>query len=362
MNLRSTLQQLLQARGPSGQEEDVAMVVADLMKPLCDQVEVDPLFTVLGWKQGQGPEPRPKLALMAHIDEIFLLITAIEGSFLRFSQHGYDPRLLVGQEVMVGRQPLFGVIGDRPPHLLTSAERKHMPSVENLVIDLGLTPEETAAAISIGDVALLQSGDPAAPLIPLLGERVAGRALDNRLGVATLLAALDKLQGMRHPCDILAIANGGEELNHLGASTAAFRLLPDLAIVIDVTFGEQPGVDSDLSFPLGGGPVVGIGPNLHPVIAAKLIATAEALELAHGIEPLPANTGTDAWAVEVTAGGIPCGLVELPLRNMHSPVEVADLKDVTRAARLLAAFAAQVDADFVANLAYRLPDFEQATP
>lgn len=363
MNLRPTLQQLARALGPSGREENIAALVADLMKPLCEQVQVDPLFTVVGLKRGQGPEPRPRLALMAHIDQIFLLVTAIDGPFLRFAQHGYDPRLLVGQEVVVmGRQPLFGVIGDRPPHLLAAGERNQMPQHEALVIDLGLDAETTAADVSIGDAVLLLSGDTEEPLISLMGERVAGRSLDNRLGVATLLATLDILQGLRHPCDILAIANGGEELNHLGAATTAYRLLPDLAIVIDVTFGGQPSADDKLTFPLGGGPVVGIGPNLHPAISAKLIDVAASLEMEHGIEPLPADTGTDAWAVEVTAGGIPCGLVSLPVRNMHSPVEIADLRDATRAARLLAAFAAQVDADFVANLAYKLPDFEEARP
>lgn len=363
MNLRLTLQQLSQTAGPTGHEENIASLVAELMRPLCDEVHTDPLFTVVGLKRGQGPEPRPKLALMAHLDEIFLLVTAIEGPFVRFAQHGYDPRLLVGQEVMVlGRQPLFGVIGDRPPHLLAGSERSHMPGAEDLVIDLGLDADETAAQVSVGDAAIVQSGDGNASFVALLGERVAGKALDNRLGVATLLATLDALQGMRHPCDILAIANGGEELNHLGATTTVFRLRPDLAIVLDVTFARQPGVEREQSFPLGGGPVLGIGPNLHPLITAKLIETAETLEMAHGLEPLPANTGTDAWAVEVTAGGIPCGLVGFPLRNMHSPVEVADLKDATRSARLLAALAAQVDADFVASLAYRLPDFAEKTP
>lgn len=360
MNLHSTLQRLSQASGPTGREEKVAALVAESMRSLCDQVEVDPLFTVVGLKRGQGPEPRPKVAVMAHIDEIYLLITAIEGAFLRFAQHGYDPRLLVGQEVVVlGRQPLFGVIGDRPPHLLTGSERKQMPLTENLVIDLGLAAEELADNVSIGDAVLLQSGDSDGALVSLLGERVAGKALDNRLGVATLLATLDILQGLRHPCDIIVIANGGEELNHLGATAAAFRLLPDLAIVIDVTFGEQPGVDDKQSFALGGGPVLGIGPNLHPAIAGKLIDIAAGLEMAHGIEPLPGNTGTDAWAVEVAAGGIPCGLVSIAVRNMHSPVEVADLKDATRVARLLAHFVAQADAEFVAGLAYKLPAFDE---
>lgn len=363
MNLRSTLQQLTQAGGPSGQEANVAALVAEMMKPFCDEVQVDSLFSVIGLKNGAGSEPRPKLALMAHIDEVYLLVTAVEGAFLRFTQHGYDPRLLVGQEVKIlGKQPLFGVIGDRPPHLLTGNERAQMPRTEDLVIDLGLEAEEVTAKVSVGDSVLLRGSDGEASLVALLAERVAGKALDNRLGVATLLATLDILQGLRHPCDVLAIANGGEELNHLGAQTSAYRLLPDLAIIIDVTFGDQPGVESNQSFGLGRGPVVGIGPSLHPVIAAGLADAAAALEMEYATEPLPANTGTDAWEVEVAAGGIPCGLLSIPLRNMHSPVEVADLRDATRAARLLAGFVAQVDSSFVANLTYKLPDFDEATP
>lgn len=365
--LRTTLRQLSQANGPSGQEEAVAALVRDLMTPLCDEVQTDAFFTVVGLKRGYGPEPRPQMAWMAHLDEIFLLVTAVEGPFLRFLAFGYDPRLLVGQEVIVlGRQKatslatgtsLYGVIGDRPPHLLTHHERNHMPRPEDLVIDLGSDAETVAAHVGVGDVVLLQG-----PFLTLMGERVAGKALDNRLGLATMLAALDHLQDLRHPCDIIAIASSGEELNYLGARTSAFRLQPDLAIVIDTTFGGQPGVDRDQSFPLGGGPVLGIGPNLHPLVTNMMVDVAAELELEHAFEPLPAHSGTDAWAVQIAAGGIPCGLISLPLRNMHSPVEVADLKDAARTARWLARLAARVDRAFVADLAYKLPDFLEANP
>lgn len=380
--LRTTLQQLSQANGPSGQEAAVAALVKNLMASLCDEVQIDAFFTVVGLKRGYGPEPRPQMAWMAHLDEIFLLITAIEGPFLRFIPFGYDPRLLVGQEVVVLGRPamgaslatgtsLYGVIGDRPPHLLTPHERNHMPRPDELVIDLGLDAETVATHVAVGDAALLRGPGSDDRFISLIGERVAGKALDNRLGVATMLAALDHLQEVRHPCDIIAIATSGEELNHLGARTSAFRIQPDLAIVIETTFGQQPGVDRDQCFPLGGGPVLGIGPNLHPVLTAKLADVAAELEMEHGFEPLPAHSGTDAWAVEITAGGIPCGLISLPLRNMHSPVEVADLKDAARAARWLAGLAAEVDHAFVASLAYKLPDeliadvpiaFAEATP
>ncbi len=356
MPLLSFLRTLSTAHGPTGGEGAVAEIAAQLLAPLCDEVTIDPLFNVIGRKQGQGPEPRPQLMLMAHLDEVYALVAAVEGPFLRLTQTHADYRLLVGQEVIVlGRRPLAGVIGDRPPHLMAAEERQRMPRLHDLVVDLGRDAAEVAAWVSPGDVVLVDR-----PFVELQGRRVTGKALDNRAGVSVMLATLQHLQDQPHACDLLAVASVGEELNLLGAHTASFRLRPDLAIVLDVTFAEQPGADKDKTFPLGDGPVLGIGPNLHPRLGEALAATAARLELAHGLEPLPANSGTDAWAVQVAAGGRPTALISLPIRNMHSPVEVADLADLEGAARWLAAFIPEVDAAFLAGLAYQLPTFDEA--
>jgi len=355
MNIKSTLKQLSEIDGPSGREHAIAGLIAELLEPLCDEVRTDAMSNVIGLKRGDGPEPRPRVMLMAHSDEIQMMVSAIDGPFLRFMQLSYDPRVLVGQEVMVfGRRKLRGVIGDRPPHLMGPRERRQMPDTNDLVIDLGMDAENVADYVQVGDYVLVER-----PFMELLGDRVAGKAFDNRLSVVTMLATLDQLQRIQHPCDVIAVASVGEEFNGLGARTATFQVQPNIAIALDVTFGKQPGTDDIGSFDLGCGPVIGIGPNLDARVTDKLIDVGKNLEIPYELEPLPASSGTDAWTVQVLVGGIPTGLVGIAIRNMHSPVEVADLQDVSRSARLLATFLAEADQIFVESLAYQLPDFEE---
>ena len=356
MKIKPILQQLTQARGPSGGEGEAAKLVARLMAPLCQDVSIDAVGNVVGVKPGSGPEPRPKVMLMAHLDEIHLTVSAIDGAFLRFVQNGYDPRTLVGAQVTVlGKEPLPGVIGDLPPHLMTAKDRKRMPDIDELVIDLGMETAQVAELVRVGDQVVLDG-----PFQELLGDRVASKALDDRLLVTTILATLDELQRVEHPCDVIAVASVQEEFSGLGAETATWGQHPDLAIALDVTFARQPGMLEEKTFPLGGGPAIAMGPNLHPRISHKLLDLAESLEIPHEVDVQPSRTGTDAWDIQVTAGGVSTGLVSIPVRNMHTAVEVTDLKDVTRTARLLAAFLTQADADFIDDLAYRLPDFQEA--
>ncbi len=356
MDIKERLQQLTQARGPSGGETDIARLVAAQLTPFCQDVTIDTVGNVVGVKQGQGPDTRPRVMLMAHMDEIHLTVSAIDGAFLRFLPHGYDPRVLVGAEVTVmGKRPLPGIIGDLPPHIMTEKDRQRMPKVAEMVIDLGLSAEQVADLVRIGDTVILDG-----PCLDLLGDRVASKSLDDRLLVVTMIVTMEQLSHMEHACDILAVASVNEEFNGLGAVTATYAHRPDLAIALDVTFARQPGVRSEDALALGGGPGIGMGPNLHPILTQTLLETAESLEIPHDIEVLPAHTGTDAWNIQVAAGGVPVGLVSIPIRNMHSPVEVGDLKDVRRTARLLAAFLSRIDTDFLQRLAYPLPDLQEA--
>jgi endoglucanase len=134
----------------------------------------------------------------------------------------------------------------------------------------------------------------------------------------------------------------------MGATTAAYKIRPDVAIALDVTFAEQPGVNSDETCEMGGGPTVGMGPNFHEKLREKIIETAKYHEIKIQDEPISGHSGTDAWAIQVSHEGVPTALLSVPLRNMHSPVETVELTDIERAGRLLAHFIAGLDADFLA--------------
>jgi endoglucanase len=170
-----------------------------------------------------------------------------------------------------------------------------------------------------------------------------------------MIGALGYLDAMRHTWDVFAVATVQEEYGLRGAKAAAFGVAPDLGIALDVTFADTPGVSDNETFAMDKGPTIGLGPNLHPGVVRRLKAAAEALEIPYQIEPLPGNSGTDAWAIQVTQAGIPTGLISVPVRYMHSCVETVALADVDRAARLLAGFISRLDATSLADIATELP-------
>jgi putative aminopeptidase FrvX len=266
---------------------------------------------------------------------------------------GWDPRGLLAQPVVVhGRTPLPGVIGARPPHVLPPNELDKVLPMEELFIDLGRPADEVAQLVRVGDVVTMRRSTH-----QLAGTRWAGKAMDNRASVAAIAIALETLHGLRHAWDVYAVATVQEEVGLKGAATAAYGLAPAVAIAVDVGFAKQPGA-GDLPYSLDGGPQIALGPNIHPRVYEALVATADRLEMAYQVEPLPGPTGTDAGAMQVAAAGIPCGLVGIPLRYMHSTVETVSLKDIERAGRLLAHFVAALDADFVAGLVEDAGDWD----
>jgi endoglucanase len=188
------------------------------------------------------------------------------------------------------------------------------------------------------------------PYTELLGGRVATKALDNRASVAAMLGALGYLAGMKHDWDVFAVATVQEEVGLFGAMTSAFGVAPDLAIAIDVTFGATPGLSEAQTVTMDKGPAIGWGPNMHPGIVKRLREAGDALEIPYVNEPIPGGSGTDGWAIQVTREGIPTGLTSIPVRYMHSPVEMVVLADIDRTARLLATFISRLDATVLASL------------
>jgi endoglucanase len=256
----------------------------------------------------------------------------------------------LGQEVTVhGRQALAGIIGARPPHVLPHDERAKPIPYDKLLIDVGVSAQDLPQVVRVGDLITMRR-----ELIELKGGLVAGKALDDRVSVAAAAVCLEELSRMRHQWNVYAVATVQEEVGLKGATTSTYSLKPDIGIAVDVTFGEQPGTPSEHTYALGEGPTIGVGPNFHPKLQEALVATAKALEMPYHLEPAARPGGQDAYAIQVSREGIPAGLISIPLRSMHTPVETVSVKDVERTGRLLAAFIARLDETFLDSLVWDL--------
>jgi putative aminopeptidase FrvX len=355
MDIKETLKALCGAKGPPGYEDQVRGLVRQTWEPLTDALERGRMGDVVGIKRGAGPSPRPKIMLAGHMDEIALIVTKVEGDFLRVrSMAGMDRRVLPGQFVTVfGQRELPGVIGAVPPHLTPPDQRGKYPEIEDLVVDVGLPADELGELVRVGDVVTFD-----VPPTELQGGRLAAKSLDNRASLAAITVCLEELQSRAHVWDVLAVATTREEVGSHGARAVAFQYQPDVAVALDVTFGTQPGADEDVTFDLGGGPTLSLGPNFHPKLYAQIMKAADRLEMTVRPDPAWRVGGTDAVPLQVSRAGIPTALIGIPLRNMHTPVEVVDVKDAERAGRLLAGFIAGLEADFLQALEWRADEGE----
>jgi endoglucanase len=348
--LSPVLAELLAARGPSGYESAPAEVwraAASAFAQVSTDVVGSPLARVSP-RHGYDVSPR-RLLVMGHIDEIGLIVTHIDDDgYLWFrAVGGWDTQILVGQRLTLDTLdgPIAGVVGKKPIHLLREEERKKVPEIRDLHIDIGARDGEQARArVRIGDVAVID----AEPL-QLPNGRLTSRALDNRLGsFVALEAARLVAEAGGAKWELAAVAAVQEEITFGGSRTSAFSLEPDAAIVVDVTHAsDAPGIDVKEAgkHELGSGAVISRGSTLNEAIFDLLRETAEAEKIAFTLEASARATGTDADAVHLSRGGIPTGLVSIPIRYMHSPVELVQLDDVHACARLIAAAALRLDSD-----------------
>ena len=288
------------------------------------------------------------------MDAIGLMVTQIVDGFLHFTQvGGIDPRILPGTPVTVHAtgggetEELYGVVAQPPARALPASVGEGPVGLNDLLVDVGLSAKEAAAKINIGDLISF-----ATEPVDLSGDVISGHTLDNRASVAALTVALEELKGKIHAWDVWAVATVQEETVFGGAYTSAFELRPDLAIGVDVTFAKGPGATDWSTFPLGKGPTLGFGPNIHPHLFKKFKELADRLEIPYAVEMVPRHSGTDTYAMQVTAEGIPSIVVGIPLRYMHTPVEMVALKDIQRAGRILAEFIAALEVDFVEKITW----------
>ena len=347
LDLKEHIKQLSGLAAPAGHEGAACDAIRAAWAGLADRFEVDGLGNLIATKTGSGPEPRRKVMLCAHMDEIGLIVAEIRAGFIRAGMlGGIDARVLLSQPVLVhGQRPLPGVFGAAPPHM--ARNRTEYPTLDELWIDVGLPHEDVTALVRVGDVITFD-----APAIELKGDRLAGKSFDNRVSVAAITVCLEELATRQHAWDVVAVASVQEEVGSHGAIAAAYRVQPDIAIAIDGTFAAQAGANDDETFKLGDGPTLGRGPNFHPLLFKHAREVAKAEEFKHQIEVLPGNSGTDAWLIQVSREGVPSLLFSIPMRNMHTPVEVVDVRDVRRTGRWMAALIAGMGPSFLDEIAW----------
>lgn len=344
------LRSLSEASGVSGYEDQVRGLVVEAFSSPSDEVKVDAMGNVIALKRGSGADPRRRIMLAGHMDEIGLIVTELEKGFLRFTQvGGFDVRTLMGQEVVVhGTRELPGVIGSRPPHVLSAEERSKPVPMDKLFIDVGLAQGELEEVVRVGDLITIRRS-----FTELQNGLVTGKAFDDRAAVAAIAVCLDTLQTLEHCWDVYGVATVQEEVGLRGAMTSTFGIAPDAGIAIDVGFGKQPGVtDQHSALDLDKGPALTIGPNIHPALLAELKRIANEFEIPVQVEVDPGGTGTDANAMQITREGIPTALLSIPVRSMHTSVETLAVRDVVRTGRLIAQFIASLDEGFMDKLAW----------
>ena len=339
------LAELLHARSPSGYEAEAQAVFDRHVKPAADAYANDALGNRLATLNPQGD---PVLMLAGHMDELGLLITYVnKDGYLYFATiGGHDRTVISGRRVIIqtAKGPVKGVTGKRAVHLMDEADRKKVPEIHEIWIDIGAKSKKDALArVAIGDVATYDH-----ELELINGSIGTARAFDNKVGAYIVGETLIRLaqEKKKLAAKLVSVATSQEEIGTRGATTSTYIVNPHIAIAIDVGHAtDHPDCDNRKfgETKLGGGPIICRGPNINPKIYNRLVAAAKAAKIPFQLEADPRPTGTDARAIQMARGGVATGLVSIPLRYMHTPSELVDLEDVERCVKLLVAFAKALD-------------------
>jgi endoglucanase len=335
VDIKEVLMTLTNSSGVSGQEFNLHEIIIDIFKDYVDSSEIDSLGNIIFFKKGANSE-NFKIMLASHMDEIGLMVTKIEDNgFLRFTEvGGIDPRTLVGQEVIVhGSKTMPGIIGTKPPHMLDKEEQEKTLQIKDMIIDTGYGKDDILKYVHVGDFVSIKR-DP----ILLTNDRIAGKSMDDRVGVTVLYDLAKRLNDFKHYPDVYMVCTVQEEVTMSGARTSAYSINPDIGIAIDVGFGHTPELKKSETLILGKGPGITLGGNVDNTLRKRLIEVAKEYNIPyqHSVEPGP--TGTDGYAIQITKEGIPTLVISVPLRYMHTSVELVDLKDIRYTSILLSYF------------------------
>ncbi len=338
------LTELLQAKSPSGAEAQAQAVFDAHVKPHADAYANDALGNRLATLHAAGD---PTVMFAGHMDELGLMITYVnKDGFLYFDTvGGHDRSIISGRRVIIQTEhgPVKGVTGKRAIHLMDEADRKKVPEIHEMWIDIGAkTKADALKRVAIGDVATY---DHEFELIH--GSIGTARAFDNKVGAYVVGEALIRLAKSKAKLNakVVSVATTQEEIGVRGATTSAFSVDPHVALAVDVGHAtDHPDCDNRKfgETKLGGGPIICRGPNINPKVYQRLVACAKKAKIPCQLDADPRPTGTDARAIQMARGGVACGLVSIPLRYMHTPSEVVDLQDVENCVKLFVEFAKSV--------------------
>lgn len=338
------LKELLLARSPSGYEGEARTVVERNLSSIADDFFVDALGSCHATLEGKGG---PSLMLAGHIDELGLIIKHVNSKgFLYFDAiGGHDRSMISGRRVdILTRDGIVrGVTGKRAIHLMTPEDRKKVPEMHQMWIDIGAKDrDEALSRITIGDAAVYDHG-----FEMLNGTMATSRAFDDKSGAYAVNEALIRLaKSKKRTCKVISVSTSQEEIGTRGAISSSYLASPDVALAVDVSHAtDHPDADHRKygAFTLGGGPILTRGPNVHPAVFQRLMDCAQSENIPVQVEADPRPTGTDARSIQISKNGVPTGLVGIPLRYMHTPSEVIDLKDLEAVVKLLVSFAQSLD-------------------
>ncbi len=332
-------ERLLETPSPSGFESPLQQEVRVYASEFADEVRTDVHGNVMAVK---NPEAPLRVMLAGHSDQIGLIVSHIDdqGFLYILAIGGWDPQMLVGQRMVVWTAdgPVPGVISRKPIHLLTEEERKQVPKLKDLWLDIGAaSKEEVEKRVRIGDPVTVELTYRELP-----NQRVASPAMDDKCGLWVVMEALRRADATKLDCALYAVSTVQEEVGLRGARTSAFGIDPHVGVAVDVTHATDcPTIEKkeEGDVKLGKGPVIYRGPNMNPQVVDQLLAAAADHQISHQMAACGRATPTDANSIQVNRAGVAAGLVSIPNRYMHSPVEMISLEDIDAAADLLARFA-----------------------
>lgn len=338
MDIKSVLRTLTEKAGVSGDEREASEAAAELLRQYAENVETDSFGNVTAIVPSDDPSAET-LMLDAHIDRVGMIVTYIgDDGFVKMGAvGGADARIMPSQSVTIhGKEKIRGVVCTLPPHV--SKEHDKVAELGELAVDVGMTKEEAERRIALGDRITVNS-----EFLELAGERISAPAVDDRSGVCAILAALEMLGGRKPKYNIAVSFSAQEETGERGAKQTAFRLNPDRAIIVDVSFGRTPDSEPRDTAELGSGVMIGFSAALDREMSESLKRTAEEKDIPFTVEVMPSSTGTNADSIAVSGSGVRCCTLSFPIRYMHTPTETADIRDIEATARLICEYAGGVE-------------------